>query len=245
MNVLTSISPVGRETLHDRVYSELRKTLILGGFDVGQVLRIQDLSEAMATSTMPVRAALTRLVSERALEALPNRSVRVPLVTRDRLGDLARARALVEGELVSLALDRLADADLSRLSELTKESEAAFLEADDARRVRRTSEINHEFHFTIYRCAGSQVLIPIVESLWLQSGPYVHVAARLYDKGDYDTTAVLSATLFHWELLDAIKRRDREAAVHALTQDISQSFNLIREWLDANGATEADLAQTR
>ena len=42
---------------------------------------------------MPVREALGRLVSEQALEALPNRSVRVPLITRERLDDLARAAA--------------------------------------------------------------------------------------------------------------------------------------------------------
>ena len=47
-------------------------------FDAGEMLRIQDLAETLQTSTMPVREALGRLVSEQALEALPNRSVRVP-----------------------------------------------------------------------------------------------------------------------------------------------------------------------
>ena len=70
--------PSPRETLHDRVYAELRRSLIHGVFDAGQMLRIQDLAEKLQTSTMPVREALARLVSEQALEALPNRSVRVP-----------------------------------------------------------------------------------------------------------------------------------------------------------------------
>ena len=67
------------------------------------MLRIVDLAETLQTSTMPVREALARLVSEQALEALPSRSVRVPLITRERLDDLARARRLVEGELTALA----------------------------------------------------------------------------------------------------------------------------------------------
>ena len=99
-----ALSPVGRETLHDRVYAELRRSLIHGMFDAGEMLRIQDLAETLQTSTMPVREALGRLVSEQALEALPSRSVRVPLITRERLDDLARARCLIEGQIAALAL---------------------------------------------------------------------------------------------------------------------------------------------
>ena len=82
------LSPVGRETLQDRVYAELRRSLMHGMFDAGAVLRIQDVAAKLDTSTMPVREALGRLVSEQALEALPNRSVRVPVITRERLDDL-------------------------------------------------------------------------------------------------------------------------------------------------------------
>src|SRR5687768_18419750 len=121
-----TLSPVGRETLHDRVYAELRRSLIHGMFDAGEVLRIVELSETLQTSTMPVREALGRLVSEQALESLPNRTVRVPVITRDKLDDLARARCLIEGELVALALPNLGEEDFAKLRKLTKECEAAF-----------------------------------------------------------------------------------------------------------------------
>src|ERR1044072_1303394 len=98
------LSPIPRETLHDRVYSELRRSLILGAFATGETLRIQELAERLQTSTVPVREALARLVSEQALEALPNRSGRVPLINRERLEYLARARTLIEGQIVALAL---------------------------------------------------------------------------------------------------------------------------------------------
>src|SRR5215211_1750358 len=77
------LSPISRETLHDRVYAELRRSLIHGAFATGEMLRIQELAEKLQTSTMPVREALARLVSEQALEALPSRSVRVPVINRD------------------------------------------------------------------------------------------------------------------------------------------------------------------
>ena len=127
-----ALSPVGRETLHDRVYAELRRSLIHGMFDAGDMLRIQDLAATLQTSTMPVREALGRLVSEQALEALPSRSVRVPIITRERLDDLARARCLIEGQITALALPKLTRDDFADLRQLTVECDAAF-RSDDRR----------------------------------------------------------------------------------------------------------------
>jgi DNA-binding GntR family transcriptional regulator len=222
-----ALSPVGRETLQDRVYAELRGSLIHGMFDAGEVLRIVDLAARLQTSTMPVREALGRLVSEQALEALPNRSVRVPIITREKLDDLARARCLIEGQMVALALPNLGAEDFERLNRLTLDCEAAF-RGDEADKPHRTSELNHAFHFSIYRAAGSAVLIPIVESLWLQSGPYVRAAAHIHDE-----SRDIPATHHHWALIAAMERRDRAGSVKALTDDITRSFNLIRGKLDA------------
>lgn len=227
-----TLSPVVRETLHDRVYAELRRSLIHGMFDAGEIMRIVDLAETLATSTMPVREALGRLVSEQALEALPNRSVRVPLITRERLEDLARARCLIEGQITALALPNLAAADFVELRQLTTACEAAFA-SNDSDKAHKTSELNHAFHFYIYRAAGSAVLIPIVESLWLQSGPYVRKAAQIHDEN-----RDIPATHHHWALIEALERRDVAGSVKALTDDITRSFNLIRGRLDTE-ETEA------
>ncbi len=228
------LAPVDRLTIQDQVFHELRRSLIHGVFDAGEVLRIRDLAARMSTSTMPVREALGRLVSEQALEAMPSRSVRVPLITRERLDDLARARCLVEGELTALALPNLGRDDMEELERLTSACEAAFA-GDAPDKAQATSELNHAFHFHIYHAARSAVLIPIVESLWLQSGPYVRAAARIHDENGNR-----SAVHFHWALIEAMERRDSAAAAVALTSDISHSFNLIRERLG-----EADRLERR
>lgn len=224
------ITPVQRETLHDRVYAELRRSLIHGVFVSGQMLRIQDLAEKLNTSTMPVREALARLISEQALEALPNRTVRVPVITRDKLEDLARARVLIEGEVTARAMAKLGAGDFARLRELTHLCEAAFT-VRSAENIRRATELNHAFHDHIYRSAASPVLQPMIESLWLQSGPYVHAAAFLHDE-----TSDPAGTHHHWELIKALERRDAAGAREALTRDITRAFNLLRNRLDAEEA---------
>ncbi|WP_284736063.1 GntR family transcriptional regulator [Dongia deserti] len=225
-----SLSPIPRETLHDRVYAELRRSLIHGVFATGETLRIQELAERLQTSTMPVREALARLVSEQALEALPNRSVRVPVITRERLEDLARARTLIEGQIVALALPNLKPTDFAHLRQLAGQCEAAF-RSQESDRARITSEFNHAFHYYIYRAARSAVLIPIIESLWLQSGPYVQAAAALHEE-----QRDLPGAHHHWALIEAMERGDEQGAISALRDDISRSFNLVRQRLDAEEA---------
>lgn len=226
-----SLTPVERETVQDRVYGQLRRTLINGGFAAGDMLRIVDLADRLKTSTMPVREVLGRLVAEQALEALPNRSVRVPLITRDRLDDLERARILIEGRLVAMACPRLTAKDLESLKQINRDCEAAFANhGKDIGPV--TSELNQRFHFEIYRAAGSQVLIPMVESLWLQSGPVVREAAHIHDE-----QGGLAATNHHWTLIAALEAGDVDKAVEALANDIGRSFDLVRGRLKAGEET--------
>ncbi len=103
------LAPVTRETMQERVYRELRRALINGRFDPGQALTLHQLAASLHTSAMPVREAVARLVSEQALEAASNRSVRVPPVEARRLADLLQARRVIEGTALELAAGRLSD----------------------------------------------------------------------------------------------------------------------------------------
>jgi DNA-binding GntR family transcriptional regulator len=229
------LMPITRETVNDKVYSELRQSLIHGVFATGEVLRIADLAEKFQTSTMPVRDALSRLVSEHALEALPNRSVRVPVITRERLEDLSRARLMIEGQVTLLAMEHLQAEDFRTLRKLTEDCEKSFTRRSPEN-IRNAIELNHAFHNHIYRAAGSRVMIPVIESLWLQSGPYVQKSAFLHNEQQDP-----AGTHHHWELIGALERHDGAAAVTALKNDISRAFNLIRAQLDLE-ETEADIA---
>ena len=82
------LARVERETIQERVYSALREKLMRGGFAPGQKLKLAELARAFGVSAMPVREALNRLTAERALESLPNRTVRVPQLSRESLQEL-------------------------------------------------------------------------------------------------------------------------------------------------------------
>ncbi len=219
------LAPVGRETMQDRVYGELRRALIAGLFAPGQVLTLRQLADALMTSTMPVREALGRLITERALEALPNRTIRVPLATPDRLADLLAARCLIEGEAVRLATPQIGRARLARSREILTEWEAVRLDGRPET-VDREVSLNHAFHFEIYHACGSDVLIPMIESLWLQSGPCTRAAVYAFCEA-----VERDAARYHHAIVDALHRGDADAARAALIDDISRPFAFLREKL--------------
>jgi DNA-binding GntR family transcriptional regulator len=215
------LTPVARETVQTQVYRELRRALMHGRFAPGQVLTIVDLARSLNTSTMPVRDALSRLVSEQALEALQNRSVRVPLIDLPRLNDLKRARILIEGEALSLAVPRVSEAAIEDARRSVRAYDAA-IAARGHFAIEQELDANHAFHLSLYAASGSAILIPIIESLWLQSGPVIRSAMQAFDP-----TSKISAPHYHAEIVDALVRRDVAAARNALEQDISRAFDLL------------------
>jgi DNA-binding GntR family transcriptional regulator len=211
------LARIARETVQERVYGALRDQLMRGGFEPGQKLKIAELAEAFGTSAMPVRDALNRLTVERALETLPSRTVRVPALSKDALQDLRETRFAIEGLAISRAASNMTAESLAVLERLIE----AQSETDEEHVSEQSAEQNRAFHFTIYRESGSTVLLPIIESLWLQFGPYLREASERFDGG------AGRGTNFHLDILNALSRGDGIAARAALEADIGRSFDLV------------------
>ena len=217
-----SLAPIARETVQERVYRELRKALIYGKFDPGQTLTIHELANSLETSTMPVRDALARLVSEQALEAMPNRSVRVPRIDAARVDDLLRARVVVEGSALELAAPRLTAGDFEALRETNRDYSRAVAKRGRGA-VEGALEANRRFHFHLYEASGSAVLLPIIESLWLQSGSLVRSAIIAFD-----AESQIAAPHYHAQIVAALEAKNVAAALSALASDIGRAFALLR-----------------
>jgi DNA-binding GntR family transcriptional regulator len=209
--------PIERETVQERVYAILRDKLMRGGFEPGQRLKLAELASAFGTSAMPVREALNRLTAERAVESLPNRSVRVPALSKESLQDLMEARFAVEGLAVERAAANMTAETLATLRRLI----LAQSETDSEHVAEGSAEQNRAFHFAIYRQSESTVLLPIIESLWLQFGPYLRVASERFDGRDG------RGTNFHVDIVDALSRGDGAGARAALESDIGRAFDLV------------------
>jgi DNA-binding GntR family transcriptional regulator len=210
--------PAGRGAVQDWVLASLQRGLMSGLFLPGQVLSLRKLAASLGTSPMPVRESLSRLVAANELEELPNRTVRVPRLSATGLVELFEVRVLIEGMAARVACEKATDGLVVRLAAINDTLLAAHRRQD----IAQVLIANREFHFAIYEAANSDILMPLIESLWLRCGPTMYFSLNS-PKNLWDTS-------HHLALLKALKRRDGEKAQQAMTADIRKTGDyLVKE----------------
>jgi DNA-binding GntR family transcriptional regulator len=226
--MLTRLEPIETTTLHVRAYQQMRKALMSGMFKPGEAVTLRGVSEALGTSVMPVREAVRRLVAERALEMPTSRSLRVPLMSRARFDELTDLRVLLEGMAAGLAAQNATGTEIDELNTIDKQ-QARHVRSRDFRAMLGANE---EFHFAVYAASRNELLISMIETLWLQGGPYLSL---LLD--DPAVRQHYTDHSHHQDVIDALRRRDRRAARDGMSKDISEAAKLFKahigKWLMA------------
>ena len=204
-------------TTHESVYRGLRDRILFGAFLPGSSVTLRGLAEDMGVSPMPVREAVRRLIAERALKMQDNRRVLVPPMTSETFEQIVFARKTLEPELAARALDHIGPSDLRRIIAHDKAVDRAMATSN----VHGYMENNFRFHFAIYERAGADTLLALVESVWLQFGPFMRMAYNRWGTSDLED--------HHQAAIAALERRDRKALRTAIAADVSQGMSFIGE----------------
>jgi DNA-binding GntR family transcriptional regulator len=203
----------------DRVYLALRRSLIEGRIIPGRPVTLRGIANDLGVSPTPVRAAVTRLVAERALFLSETRRVSVPQLSAEMLNELMQARLVLEPEAAARALHHV---DAKRIAELRRHDDRleSCLASGD---VGGYMEANHAFHFGIYQAAPSLVFTPLIEQLWLQFGPFMRVV--------YGRVGTAKLVDQHEAALAAIERGDETGLRAAIAADIRDGMMIIARGL--------------
>jgi len=214
-SALAEVGSLLHETLGERVTGELRSLLIAGRLAPGEKLSLRRVAEALGVSMMPVREAVSRLAADKALDVLPGRAVRVPVLTLAQFRELTRIRLVVEG----FAAEEAAKAITTDQIAVVAAHEAAFRAAAKAEPPDPAAAVgaNRDLHFALYDAANMPSLIEMIGRLWLKAGPILNLDMR-HEPRRLDGG---SAVVAHARLLTALRRRDPAAARQALVEDIS------------------------
>ena len=196
--------------------------LMIGAFTPGQSMSLRKLAVSLGTSAMPIREAIKQLVAARALEELPSRFVRVPRLSEARLSELFNVREVIEGMAAKAACLNATPGLIEELARINDE----LLDGIARRDIQACLSLNQKFHFTLYEAARSEVLMPLIESMWLQCGPTTYLSF-LSPAMPWDASA-------HIEIIKALREEKPALVQKALAQDIrTTAKNLL------NGAAPA------
>lgn len=198
------------------VHQELRLRFLTGRITPGTPLSTRRLATELGVSQMPVRDALGRLAADGAVDIRSKRRIIVPPMTSERYADLLACRELLEPAAARDALRGLDHAAIEHLEEVD-EAIGVALDTGD---VERYMSANHAFHFTIYRAQPHPTLVQLIETLWLQFGPYMRVVYDRYEGGRLADQ--------HAMAIEAIRRRRPADLSRAILADIRDGMGLIQ-----------------
>lgn len=228
---------VTRSTLRQQIADALRDEVLAGRLQPGQEFTVKEIAEQYGVSATPVREALVDLSAQGLLDADQHRGFRVHEYSPADYRGMIEARALVTDGLFQRYLDE--KSDISRAARAALEARA-----DDPRRaavlagVRRRGEeaeraaaagdlnilIGYDLRFwrELSKLFGNPYLADFLHRLRVQSWVCAVQCLRTVD---------LRGRLWaeHTALVDALARRDADAAHEIVTAYNAHSLALIEQ----------------
>jgi DNA-binding GntR family transcriptional regulator len=132
-------------------------------------------------------------------------------MSRARFTELTETRQMLEGMITEVACRRATPALLRQLLEINEALKRCITVND----FHGALSHNMAFHFTLYQSADMHVVLPLIEMLWLQAGPFLALAVT--------TPGVRWTARHHHALLAALRASLAPAARRAIEADIEES----------------------
>ena len=193
--------------LWQTVSDQLRDEILDGRLVAGSRLVETELAERFGVSRGPVRDALAELARAGLAVDLPRRGTFVSSLTEDDLCEVYVIRRAIEEAAVELAIERATDEDLAAMYVALEAVEAAYAGGDLA----TAWEADMAFHRSYCRLSGNGRLVALFDELASQT--VLLMRTTVAKRRSLGWTPPVE---FHRHIADAIRARDRAAAVEAV-----------------------------
>lgn len=212
-------------TLADSATATLHEAILTGRLPAGTPLRLNEMADLLGMSMSPVRESIRRLAAIGLVEVVQHKGAWVmPLTVEDAI-DTHEARIAMETALVERAAARFTAADAERAAAALEEHIDASARGD-ATAARRA---HTEFHFTIYRAAGSRWLLRGLEPVWENSERYRFATVAPVGRNERRVRE-------HRAILDACVAGDVAAAVAATRVHIQHAADRVIAKMNSDAA---------
>ena len=222
-HICCTMKSITKNTLQFKAYRVLSHELMMGRYKPGQALSLRPLAARLGTSPMPIREAVSRLIAERVLVLLPNRKVIVPWMTRARFIELSRFRQLLEGTVAEIACKQITPQLLRKLVRVNSVIKSCL----SKNHIRRALALNLDFHLSIYNASRADVMLPVIEMLWRQAGPFIALTPSM--------PGVKWSARHHDKIIDALKAGSPHKARLAVQRDIEDTLQELLKYATFEG----------
>jgi len=211
------------ENLKEQVYRKLKSLLTGGHFEPNVFYSANQFAERLGVSRTPAREALLQLEAEGFLVAQDNRGFRLKTFSPKEARDFFEMRLLMETYAVGKLCESLCSADVRMLEECLKRMRAA-CENSDAKELIASDE---EFHAVLIGRCDNQFLTSLIRNI----RDFIAIFGRRMVERDTRMSEVVEE---HAAILRALKARNREQAVQALTGHLQKTQARLLQSLEGN-----------
>ncbi|WP_246658791.1 GntR family transcriptional regulator [Mesorhizobium sp. J18] len=190
-------------------YRTLLEAISNGELRPGQRMRENELAKMLNISRTPIREAMRRLSSEGLVVVAPSRGMMVAQLDKLQVRELYSIRATLEGAAARLAAQHASAGEIAVMKEILDSCEAENEPLSYAR-------LNRLFHQSIHESAHNRYLTKSLSQL------ATHLALLPGTTFEAPGRSV-EASREHRVILDAIERRDPDAAEAAARQHIEKA----------------------
>ena len=199
--------------LSEDVAEKLREQIFAHELAPGSWLDEQNLAAAFGISRTPMREAIKVLAAEGLVTTKMNKGAYVTEVDRRDLEQIFTVLSLLEGQAAKETAIKATEDQLTQLDNLHHRLEKAAADRD----TEQFFEINVKFHELIQEIAGNKWMNGVIEDLRkvlkLQRRDSLSRSGRL-----------LSSLVEHREILQAILKRDSQAAELAMRKHLARGL---------------------
>ncbi len=210
-----AIEKITSVTLRQKVFDQLRRRILDAELLPGEIISLRGLAEQFGVSLLPVREAVWQLESERVLVVESNKKIRVNHLTKKEFEEVLSLRLLLESEAVDKACRNRTKSAVNKVERILAAMEK-HIEVNHKAYIKK----NDQFHKTIYSCAGSALLMELIQRLLSRVNPYVYLYA--IDRQDLSTPSEC-----HREMFEGFAEGNSERAVAALKRDLNHAATYI------------------
>lgn len=143
-------------------YQVIKTKILEGNLVPGQRIVIDQIAKEVNSSHIPVREAIHQLESEQLIEYVPNVGAIVKGINEALYKETLQVLALLEGYATALSGPHINNNGIQHLEEINNRMKKHL----DNYELDKMSDLNREFHFTIYLYCPNQTLINNIKDMW-------------------------------------------------------------------------------
>jgi DNA-binding GntR family transcriptional regulator len=192
---------------YGRLQALLREEILEGRIAAGSRLKVSDIIARYGTSTNPAREALQGLEGEGLVIITPNRGARVRLINEDLVRNIFDIRALLEPYIIEAFVEFHTNEDLVAVEAIQQQCQQA-VDAGDYPEF-HTHNVRFHDYMTDRHFNTEAVRIMRMHNSWIRALSVKHPLTPAHMR---------RSSAEHWQLIDAIREGNAEAAMRIIKQ---------------------------